>query len=217
MTWTSVGIGASILGAILAIVFWVWPRAKAKGALRGATATIGHTSNIGNVIVGSGNVVHALPSTSAQLQKEVIEEAFRLPKHEEEVTAAPESHNPDVNEVPREYAGITPSEFSRLLKAANAFKKRDLYQFYDKKRFLIAGHIDCVTTMAATQFSVSLKREADVNISVRFPVESYRSTFNHINSEGWYLDVEAELDPLWTYDDIFFFHKPTNVHLKPVA
>ena len=59
MTWTSVGIGASILGAILAIVFWLWPRAKAKGALRGATATIGHTSNIGNVIVGSGNVVHA--------------------------------------------------------------------------------------------------------------------------------------------------------------
>jgi hypothetical protein len=33
MDWNSIGIGASILGVILAIVFWLWPRMKARGAL----------------------------------------------------------------------------------------------------------------------------------------------------------------------------------------
>lgn len=116
-----------------------------------------------------------------------------------------------------EGAGITPAELSKLLIKANAFKQRDLLTFYAKKRFFVTGHIQNVQQWGEYIFAVTLKREAGIFTTVYFPISDYEQ-FKHINDEGWHFEVEAELQPdSSTHDDVLFFHKPTNVRLRPVA
>jgi len=201
MDWSSVGIGASIIGAVSGIAFWFWPRRKPLVPL--SNRSVHDISHAGIAIVGDGNVIHSTPLTPVPNPALLAETLPPIP-----FIVLPTADN-----VPP-LAGTTVDEFSLLLKSANNFRRRELIAFYNNKTFRITGIVND-KRMYSQSFIVSLNHPA-ISLNVTFPLAA-QDAFAHINDDTWYLEVDAELDQnmFEPSPNSMFFTNPTRYRLMP--